>query len=340
MLVSEARLSRMISLENLAASYGASFEQILSSTTCPNIDLLLNTAASRSGVVQPDLKGLHRLVLPAALSGQQLLNLRSDLLLNPDVEFVELRNAGPGAPPSVTPDFSTGPAPSQTLYRGPDPGGNFDFAHSLGIIGTGIRLSEVSIAFNFQHEEFITGVIGENAATPLERYKDGEDFWNGWVDHGTATLSQNLAPDNGFGVTGMTHGANGQFYRSYRFPAINSLDSDFDVAYCNALADSVANGDGNVVYLEHQTYSAFPGDPVNFPSLIPEGGPMEIQETAYLITKVGTDAGVVVLMPAGNSEINLDTDPNNFVQAWRARPDSGAIIVGAGTADLEHNRSQ
>ena len=100
MLVSETRLSRMISLENLAASYGASFEQILSSTTCPNIDLLLNTAASRSGVVQPDLKGLHRLVLPAALSGQQLLNLRSDLLLNPDVEFVELRNAGPGHHPA------------------------------------------------------------------------------------------------------------------------------------------------------------------------------------------------------------------------------------------------
>ena len=337
-LVSESSRNRLTQIEGVVAAYSASFEQILSTNTCPNIDTLLNQAVSRSGIAQPDLKGLHRVNFPSTLSGQQLLNLRNDLLARGEIEFVELRRAGPGAPPSVTPDFSTGPAPSQTLYRGPDPGGNFDFAHSLGVIGTGIRLSEVSVAYNFLHEEFVSGVIGDNALTPLESYVGSNPVWDDWVDHGTATLSQNLAPDNGFGVKGMTYGANGQFYRSFRRSGTNSLISEFDKAYCNALADSVATGDGNVVYLEHQTVTPFPGDPVGLPALIPFGGPMEIQETAYLITKVGTDAGVVVLMPGGNGNLNLDTNTNNFVQAWRDRPDSGAIIVGAGTADLNHDR--
>lgn len=338
-LFSEMRESRMTSVEAIASSYSAGFRQILNSTSCPNLDVLLNEAASRSGVAQPDLEGLYQVTFPPTLSGQELLNLRSDLLASADVEYVELRIAGPGAPPSVTPDYSTGPAPSQALYRGPDPGGNFDIAHGLGIIGSGIRLSEVSVAFNFRHEEFVTEVIGTNAPTEIEGYvSDGAGEWDAWVDHGTATMSQNLAPDNGFGVTGMSHGADGQFYRSYRRSGI-ALISELDEGYCNALADSVANGQGNVVYLEHQTASRFPDDPPDLGTLIPSGGPMEIQETAYLITQCGTDAGVVVLMPAGNAELNLDTNANSFVQAWRARSDSGAIIVGAGTADLQHNRA-
>lgn len=316
----------MADLQSIAANYGANFEQLLNGGACPNINALLGQADTRSGRAQPDLEGLHEVEFPPTLSGQQLLDLYDDLVVHSDVEFVELREALPGPPPTggITPDFSSGPPPSQTLYRGPNPGGDFDFANNLGLIGTGVRLAEVSIAYNFQHED-IGGNLISHPATGLDRYV-GNSLWDGWVDHGTATLSQNLAPDNGFGVTGMTRGADGQFYRAGVWTGTD-IDFQIEEAFCNALGDSIVAGDGQVVYLEFQL-----GTPGSWLA------PLEVLSTIWMITVVGTDAGVVVLAPAGNGATNLDTSSVSLIQSWRARSDSGAIIVGAGSADTSHNR--
>jgi len=326
-LVSLTSKAPMADLQSIAANYGANYEQLLNGGACTNINALLGQAETRSGRAQPDLEGLHQVEFPPSLSGQQLLDLYDDLVVHSDVEFVELREASPGPPPTggVTPDFSSGPPPSQTLYRGPNPGGDFDFANNLGLIGTGIRLAEVSIAFNFEHEEFLSGVVGVNASTPLQSYILNPT-WDQWVDHGVATLSQNLAPNNGFGVTGMTHGADGQFYRGGVWTGTD-IEFQIEEAFCNALADSIVAGDGQVVYLEFQV-----GTPGSWLA------PLEVLSTIYMITVVGTDAGVVVLAPAGNGATNLDTSSVSLIQSWRARPDSGAIIVGAGSADSSHNR--
>jgi hypothetical protein len=316
----------MEDLQRFAANYGANFEQLLNGGACPNINALLGQAETRSGRAQPDLEGLHQVEFPPTLSGQQLLDLYDDLVVHSDIEFVELREASPGPPPTggTTPDFSSGPPPSQTLYRGPNPGGDFDFANNLGLIGTGVRLSEVSIAYNFQHED-IGGNLISHPATGLDRYV-GNSLWDGWVDHGTATLSQNLAPGNGFGVTGMTRGADGQFYRAGVWTGTD-IDFQIEEAFCNALGDSIVAGDGQVVYLEFQL-----GTPGSWLA------PLEVLSTIWMITVVGTDAGVVVLAPAGNGATNLDTSSESLIQSWRARPDSGAIIVGAGSADTSHDR--
>ncbi len=53
------------------------------------------------------------------------------------------------------------------------------------------------------------------------------------------------------------------------------------------------------------------------------------------LTRMGTDAGVVVLAVADNGDNNLD-GPD--FSTWRSWGDSGAILVGAGSADTGHNR--
>jgi hypothetical protein len=140
-------------------------------------------------------------------------------------------------------------------------------------------------------------------------------------------LSQNLAPPNGFGVTGMTYDATGFIYQTATLPQSgNRLDERYPAAYCNALVDSVTAGPGHVVYWEHQWCT-------------PQATlcrPFEVDFGIYQLTKTGTDASVVVLMPAGNGNINLDT--SNLVSQWRGWDDSGSIIVGAGTSDGTQER--
>ena len=63
-------------------------------------------------------------------------------------------------------------------------------------------------------------------------------------------------------------------------------------------------------------------------------GPAEIHPMVWLVTRLGTDAGVVIVAAAGNGEQDLDSADYD---EYRGRGDSGAIIVGAGTsAALTH----
>jgi len=62
-------------------------------------------------------------------------------------------------------------------------------------------------------------------------------------------------------------------------------------------------------------------------------GPAELTSTVWNLVKMGTDAGVVIVAAAGNGNRNLDS--SEFA-SYRARGDSGAIIVGAGTP--EHSK--
>lgn len=54
-----------------------------------------------------------------------------------------------------------------------------------------------------------------------------------------------------------------------------------------------------------------------------------------MLIKLATDAGVVVVEPTGNGGRSLDSSE---FETWRGWGDSGAILVGAGTADVNHDR--
>jgi len=71
---------------------------------------------------------------------------------------------------------------------------------------------------------------------------------------------------------------------------------------------------GDVVLLEMQTGSPY--------------GPAELSQSIWSIVKMGADAGVVIVAAAGNGNRNLDAASD---ASYRARGDSGSIIIGAGT---------
>jgi len=307
----------------LAQGHGAGFAQRLESGACVNLNAMIAAAEQNTGVVQPDFEGFHELVFAQPVDGAQFLDLHGDLLARPEIEFAGIDSAEIAPPPTATPDFT----PLQAGYRGPDPGADFAFAHAQGLNGAGMRLSEVSLTYDRFHEEFVIDPVDHDSPIPPQNFFQPADsafkeLWNLWVNHGTATLGQNLAPDNGFGVTGMAYAADGYLYQTGQ---PNADDTGFDLrfaeAYCNALADSAVVGNGQIVYWEHQS-SSF--------------GPVEFDEMLHSFTRTGTDAGVVVLMPAGNGNIDLDTSP--IAAQWRGFGDSGSIIVGAGSADANHER--
>jgi len=232
----------------LAQNYGGSFRQRLSTAECPGLNTLVAAAEQRTNIAQPDFQGIHSFEFAAPVTGSQFLAAYNALQARPEIEYVSIDPVNPWTPPS-TPDYYNyvGPGiPNQIAYRGPDPGANFDFAHSEGLTGAGMRLSELSPTYDRLHEEFFNNPVTHDLPLAPIGLVDipnstADDTWNAWVPHGTATLSQNLAPPNGFGVTGMTYDASGFIYQTATLPESgNDLDERFSAAYCNALVDSVA----------------------------------------------------------------------------------------------------
>merc|ERR1719282_460680 len=150
---------------------------------------------------------------------------------------------------------------------------------------------------NFNHQEFRNSRITEEAWFPVG---------NEHRDHGTASVGIALGSD-GFGIKGLANKADGYFFSE--LPASGRYNRARAVA---AAVSKVQEGD--VVLLEMQT-----GDPY---------GPAELTQSIWDIVKMGADAGVVIVAAAGNGGANLDS--SNYA-AYRARGDSGSIIVGAGT---------
>merc|ERR550532_3035833 len=151
---------------------------------------------------------------------------------------------------------------------------------------------------NFNHQEFKNSRITEEANFPVG---------NEQRDHGTASVGIALGGD-GYGVKGLANKADGYFFSE--LPASGRYNRDRAVAAAVAKVRA-----GDIVLLEMQT-----GRPY---------GPAELTQSIWDIVKMGTDAGVVIVAAAGNGNRNLDSATD---ASYRARGDSGAIIVGAGNA--------
>merc|ERR1719362_2610170 len=149
---------------------------------------------------------------------------------------------------------------------------------------------------NFQHQEFRNSRITEEPNFPVGSSQR---------DHGTASVGICLGGD-GFGIKGLANKADGYFFSE--LPASGNYNRDRAVAAAVAKVRA-----GDIVLLEMQT-----GRPY---------GPAELSQSIWSIVKMGTDAGVVVVAAAGNGNRNLDSSTD---ASYRARGDSGAIMIGAG----------
>lgn len=298
--------------------------------TLSSLGSVLEAVQQRAGALshrqQPDLRGYALVELrhndPAALvaAAEKLHSL-------PCVEYVSIESNVPPPPPSTChslgDDFHVGQTPDFTArqeYRGPDPGMDTDYANAFGGDGESVRYADVEYDMNILHED----LIGANI-----KFTQGESPFD--THHGTASVSITKATGNGFGITGVAPKADAFF-----FPDIE-LGTRFSFANrARAIAAAIANSrEGDVVLLENQLPGACKNGGFHCPSRDKQYVLSEFEQQIWDIVKMGTDAGVIVVATAGNGAADLD---GPGYAAYRARGDSGAIVVGAGTA-LDHTRA-
>ena len=195
-------------------------------------------------------------------------------------------------------------------YLGRNPGVNAKFLWDLGITGQDVTVGDIEYNVNLNHEEWAgeNKVVLADGLIPLN---------NSYEDHGTAVAGVVVAPDNGYGVTGIAHGIE-------RFVFFSEVSrGSLGRAYLIQKAITQLKESDILIY-EMQTWGA-QGD----------YGPAEYSKTVWDATRAAVDAGLIVVAAAGNGNENLDAIEYT---AYRNRGNSGAIIVGAGSANTYHNK--
>ncbi|MBC7834238.1 MAG: S8 family serine peptidase [Phycisphaerales bacterium] len=176
-----------------------------------------------------------------------------------------------------------------------------------GGTGAGLRVADIEYSWNLSHLDLPT--VTRLGPFPIDPFDNN--------NHGTAVLGMMLALDNGWGVSGGTHGATGH---------VVGANTSGGYSVGAAITVALATLDpGDVILIEQQAFG--PGN-----VLIPS----EWVRTAYnaIVTAVGN--GVIVVEAAGNGGANLDSTTfsqgNNGHWPFLPANDSGAFIIGAGAA--------
>ncbi|CAN5400939.1 hypothetical protein BH10PAT3_BH10PAT3_7020 [soil metagenome] len=209
------------------------------------------------------------------------------------------------------------PAPVTADYKGLQqylkaaPGG-VDSAYASTVAGgTGDRAKIVDIEYSWnQSHEDLT-----KASVALVPYGFPVDPFND-KNHGTAVLGEMIGTNNSYGVSGVAFGAGIELINA------NSSDRGWDIAGALSFAAG-RTVPGDVIIVEQQVW----GPTASGNDFMPVEWTPEI----YDAIKALTTAGRIVVEPAGNGYHNLD-DPlyTNGTTFPLGKPDSGAIIVGAG----------
>ena len=206
-----------------------------------------------------------------------------------------------------TPDFSDLQA---YTHAAPDGFGLAEAIHWPGGDGSNVTIADVEYGWEPAHEDL-------DMAPSMVAWG-----WNsGLYDyHGTAVLGQLIAGDNGYGVTGMTPGAEMVVISPYEAENRYNIAAAIDAAA--ALLDA-----GDVLLIEQQAYAGG-----NFV-------PVSISPAVFDVIALAVAKGIVVIEPGGNGAQDLD-DP--YFEGWfdRSIRDSGAIMVGGGASPLSGYRTR
>ena len=228
----------------------------------------------------------------------------------PNLVYAYQSNTLPVVPPHDIAPVSTDLELNQG-YIESNPGLNVRYAWNIGINGTGVNIRAIEYGINTNHEE----LDHTNAAlAPNTTINSGATL--AFTEHGTSVSGIVFANKGTYGVSGLAYNANEyilypEWTEEYGYNRV--------LATSNAIAGSTA---GDVIIYEMQTG----GQNGNFVMA-------EYEQAIWDLTKAATDAGIVIVAAAGNGNENID-DP--FYNSYNARGDSGAIIVGGGSADLNH----
>lgn len=258
------------------------------------------------------LKGIYEIEFSDA-ENTELLALAEKLERLPYVRYCSLVSKRPGVPPADIPPATTDFRPAQAYFNA-NPGINMNYAHDMGLTGTGIRIRDVEYGMNKQHEEFADNdliQLGPGTTISTEATPD-------YVDHGTAVTGIMCADNGSYGISGLSYDA-AEFLM---FPEWQQTGYNRILAISQSIENSQT---GDVILFEMQTGGQTANGYV----------PQEFNQVSWDLTKAATDAGIVIVAAAGNGNQNLDAA---YYSAYMNRGDSGAIIVGGGTANLQHNK--
>ncbi|WP_290697656.1 S8/S53 family peptidase [Lacinutrix sp.] len=215
----------------------------------------------------------------------------------------------------ITPPHDIAPATSNFEnnqgYIESNPGLNIRYAWNNGINAAGINIRDVEYGINLNHEE-----LDHTTASQAPNTTINPSASSAFTEHGTSVAGIVFANKGTYGVSGIAHGAN----EYVLFPEW-TVENNYNrvLATANAISNSAA---GDIIIYEMQTF----GQNNNVVLA-------EYEQAIWDLTKAATDAGIVIVAAAGNGSENLD---DAFYNSYNARGDSGAIIVGAGSANISH----
>ncbi|HEX5754554.1 MAG TPA: S8 family peptidase [Archangium sp.] len=180
-----------------------------------------------------------------------------------------------------------------------------------GGTGTGVRIVDVEGAWNGTHEDL-----------PRFFYTGGVQFNDlGWRNHGTAVMGVMAGQANGYGVTGVSYGAQ----VGHEGVAGQSIASAITRA-------ALVAGKGGVVLLQLQARGPRSTRDCTCNTSQCDEVPLEYWRANFDAIAQATASGVHVVEAAGNGSVDLDS-PVYRGAFDRSMRDSGAIFVAAGTAD-------
>ncbi len=297
-------------VNELQSQYGFSLEKAF--PTSDEKQKELARQSTDSGKALERVQNIYKVILQNP-TNEILIQLAQKLESRNDVRYCELLSHKPVPPPADIPPTTPNYFANQT-YIQVNPGVNMQAAWNSGLVGAGIRVRDVEYGFNKNHEEFADNpnvFMQPNVALAAGVSED-------YSEHGTAVFGI-IAGDNGaYGVTGMAHGVS----EIVQFPEwTQSFGYNPALAVSNALNTSAQ---GDVIILEMQEYG------VNDQFV-----PAEYLQSIWDLTLAATNSGILVVSAAGNGNANLDSA--NYIP-YMERGDSGAIIVGAGTAHVQHDK--
>ncbi|MGD9548255.1 MAG: FG-GAP-like repeat-containing protein [Candidatus Krumholzibacteriia bacterium] len=177
--------------------------------------------------------------------------------------------------------------------------------------GFGVTVCDLEYSWNDNHSDLFMALgsqINTNVADPFSN-----------TNHGTAVLGELISTSNGWGTTGVSHGANiltcGTYY-GLPSPTWN-IAGAMTIALTNLSAGDVMLLEQQWDYTGAQGYVPVEWYPHQFPAV-------QTLNAVYAVIMNAVGNGVSVVEAGGNGAVDTDT------MTWYG--DSGAVIVGAGGA--------
>ncbi|QWP75774.1 S8 family serine peptidase [Lysobacter sp. K5869] len=300
--LSSAKYGRLDAIDALTGAAGpvASLQALFPDAAV--LSSLAKSAQAEAPNPHPELGQWFRLRVKP---GQDIARVIDQLNALPAVETAY--PAPLPAPPPATPDFQNQQYYKNSAY---DYGIDIEYARGFpGGDGAGIRVLDLEYSWNTNHEDVsklrLPGARIGNG-TPVDPYND--------LQHGTAVMAMLVGDANGIGVSGLVRGA------SAHITNVMNTERGYEVANAILVA---ANGlrAGDVMLIEQQAVG-----PANCNGFVP----VEWIPSVYDAIVVATNKGIHVVEAGGNGAMNLDNAACFGSPFPAGRPDSGAIIVGAG----------